>query len=70
MTRDADGDALGALDAGSDKGALGTIDAGNDEGALVAATPVPDGLAATAQPTTAKTTAATAATAATRRVIG
>jgi hypothetical protein len=34
---------------------LGAVDTGTDEGGLVAATPAPDGLAAPAQPTTAKT---------------
>jgi hypothetical protein len=41
--------------------AMGAVDAGSDEGELVAATPAPDGLAAPAQPTTAKTTIAIAA---------
>jgi hypothetical protein len=42
-------------------GAVETVDAGSDEGELVAATPAPDGLAAPAQPTTAKTNTAIAA---------
>jgi hypothetical protein len=41
-------------------GAVEMVDAGDDERELVAATPAPDGLAAPAQPTTAKMTAATA----------
>ena len=52
ITCDGEGEALAAV---------GAVDAGSDEGELVAATPAPDGLAAPAQPTTAKTNTAIAA---------